>query len=149
MNMLLLLIAAGMGLVVQNLLMVRMTESVSTILITLVINSSVGLLLLVGLLLAKNGLGAVAEVTGAARWWMLLPGLLGSLFVFAGIWATKNWARRPPSRSWSPASCAWGCWWTSTAPARRRCARICRRCSAPCCWWRAPIWWRNAAFDGG
>ncbi|EME9754600.1 DMT family transporter [Serratia marcescens] len=86
MNMLLLLIAAGMGLVVQNLLMVRMTESVSTILITLVINSSVGLLLLVGLLLAKNGLGAVAEVTGAARWWwMLLPGLLGSLFVFAGI----------------------------------------------------------------
>ncbi|MDU4307641.1 MAG: DMT family transporter [Serratia marcescens] len=85
MNMLLLLIAAGMGLVVQNLLMVRITESVSTILITLVINSSVGLLLLVGLLLAKNGLGAVAEVTGAARWWMLLPGLLGSLFVFAGI----------------------------------------------------------------
>ncbi|HBL7017109.1 TPA: DMT family transporter [Serratia marcescens] len=85
MNMLLLLIAAGMGLVVQNLLMVRITESVSTILITLVINSSVGLLLLVGLLLAKNGLGAVAEVTGSARWWMLLPGLLGSLFVFAGI----------------------------------------------------------------
>ncbi|MGK8660928.1 DMT family transporter [Serratia marcescens] len=85
MNMLLLLIAAGMGLVVQNLLMVRITESVSTILITLVINSSVGLLLLVGLLLAKNGLGAVAEVAGAARWWMLLPGLLGSLFVFAGI----------------------------------------------------------------
>ncbi|MDU3785359.1 MAG: EamA-like transporter family protein, partial [Serratia marcescens] len=37
MNMLLLLIAAGMGLVVQNLLMVRITESVSTILITLVI----------------------------------------------------------------------------------------------------------------
>ncbi|QVV82529.1 EamA-like transporter family protein, partial [Serratia marcescens] len=63
MNMLLLLIAAGMGLVVQNLLMVRITESVSTILITLVINSSVGLLLLVGLLLAKNGLGAVVEVT--------------------------------------------------------------------------------------
>ncbi|HGM5601409.1 TPA: DMT family transporter [Serratia marcescens] len=85
MNMLLLLIAAGMGLVVQNLLMVRINESVSTILITLVINSSVGLLLLVGLLLAKNGLGAVAEVTGAAKWWMLLPGLLGSLFVFAGI----------------------------------------------------------------
>lgn len=90
MNMLLLLIAAGMGLVVQNLLMVRMTESVSTILITLVINSSVGLLLLVGLLLAKNGLGAVAEVTGAARWWMLLPGLLGSLFVFAGILGCKT-----------------------------------------------------------
>ncbi|WP_230328920.1 MULTISPECIES: TIR domain-containing protein [Serratia] len=34
------------------------------------------------------------------------------------------------------------------APVRRRCVRICRRWSAPYCWWRAPIWWRNAAFDG-
>lgn len=148
MNMLLLLIAAGMGLVVQNLLMVRITESVSTILITLVINSSVGLLLLVGLLLAKNGLGAVAEVTGAARWWMLLPGLLGSLFVFAGILGYQKLGAAA-TISILVASCAWGCWWTSTAPARRRCVRICRRWSAPCCWWRAPIWWRNAAFDGG
>nr|WP_265554118.1 DMT family transporter [Serratia grimesii] len=83
--MLLLLVAAGISLVIQNLLMVRITESVSTVLITLVINSSVGLLLLMGLLFAKNGVSALAEVTGALRVWMLLPGLLGSFFVFSGI----------------------------------------------------------------
>ena len=38
--MLLLLVAAGVSLVIQNLLMVRITESVSTVLITLVINST-------------------------------------------------------------------------------------------------------------
>lgn len=54
---------------------------------------------------------------------MLLPGLLGSLFVFAGIWAAKLGAAATIS-IWSPASCAWGCWWTSTAPARRRCANL-------------------------
>ena len=148
MNMLLLLIAAGMGLVVQNLLMVRMTESVSTILITLVINSSVGLLLLVGLLLAKNGLGAVAEVTGAA----VVDAAAGAAGIAVRVCRYHGLPKLGAAATisiWSPASCAWGCWWTSTAPARRRCARICRRCSAPCCWWRAPIWWRNAAFDGG
>lgn len=148
MNMLLLLIAAGMGLVVQNLLMVRMTESVSTILITLVINSSVGLLLLVGLLLAKNGLGAVAEVTGAA----VVDAAAGAAGIAVRVCRYLGYQKLGAAATisiWSPASCAWGCWWTSTAPARRRCARICRRCSAPCCWWRAPIWWRNAAFDGG
>lgn len=83
--MLLLLMAAGVSLVVQNLLMVRISESASTILIALVINSSVGLLLLMALLFAKNGAGALAEVTGNFRGWMLLPGLLGSFFVFSGI----------------------------------------------------------------
>ena len=149
MNMLLLLIAAGMGLVVQNLLMVRMTESVSTILITLVINSSVGLLLLVGLLLAKNGLGAVAEVTGAARWWMLLPGLLGSLFVFAGILGYQKLGAAATISILVASQLCMGLLVDvyRAGPAALR--EICRRCSAPCCWWRAPIWWRNAAFDGG
>ncbi len=92
MNMLLLLIAAGMGLVVQNLLMVRITESVSTILITLVINSSVGLLLLVGLLLAKNGLGAVAEVTGAAGGGCCCRGCWDRCSCSPASWVTKTGA---------------------------------------------------------
>lgn len=83
--MLLLLVTAGVSLVIQNLLMVRISESASTILIALVINSSVGLLLLMALLFAKNGASALAEVTGNFRIWMLLPGLLGSFFVFSGI----------------------------------------------------------------
>jgi transporter family-2 protein len=79
------LIAAGGMLVVQNLLMVRMTASASTVLITLVINSGVGLILLLGSLLARNGLGALTEMLSSLKPWHILPGLLGSFFVFAGI----------------------------------------------------------------
>ncbi len=79
------LAAAGAALVIQNLLMVRITQSVSTIVITLVANSAVGLALLVSTLLARNGTAGITEALGAARWWWLVPGLLGSFFVFAGI----------------------------------------------------------------
>jgi transporter family-2 protein len=79
------LITAGAMLVVQNLLMVRMTASVSTVFITLVINSGVGLILLLGGLLARNGLGVLTEMLSSFKPWHILPGLLGSFFVFAGI----------------------------------------------------------------
>ena len=49
------LIAAGIGLVVQNTLMVRITQLVSSV-----------------------------------RWWTLIPGLLGSFFVFASISGYQN-----------------------------------------------------------
>jgi len=56
-----LLAAAGVALVMQNLLMVRITEAVSTVLITLVINSSMGLALLLATLLLRNGMSGVIE----------------------------------------------------------------------------------------
>lgn len=80
-----LLTVAGVALVVQNLLMVRITETVSTVLITLVINSGMGLALLLTALLWRNGISGIAEAVGALRPWAILPGLLGSFFVFAGI----------------------------------------------------------------
>ncbi len=79
------LVAAGAALVVQNLIMVRITGVASTVLVTLVLNSSIGLVLLVGLLWWRNGAGFMAETAGLFRWWMILPGVLGSFFVFAGI----------------------------------------------------------------
>lgn len=80
-----LLATAGLCLVLQNLLMVRITLSASTVLVALVINSAVGLTLLLSLLLLRNGPGGVAEAVSALRAWAFLPGLLGSFFVFAGI----------------------------------------------------------------
>lgn len=80
-----LLVSAGLCLVLQNLLMVRITLSASTVLVALVINSAVGLTVLLGLLLLRNGAGGVAEAVSALRPWAFLPGLLGSFFVFAGI----------------------------------------------------------------
>lgn len=79
------LAAAGVALVVQNLLMLRITETVSTVIITLLINSCAGLVLLLGALLLRNGLGGLTEAVSAVRPWFILPGLLGSFFVFAGI----------------------------------------------------------------
>ncbi|NLS20824.1 EamA-like transporter family protein [Rhizobium sp. P40RR-XXII] len=79
------LILAGISLVLQNALMVRITQSVSTVLITLVINSSVGLTALLVILISRNGMAGLTEAAGAIRPWALLPGLLGSFFVFAGI----------------------------------------------------------------
>lgn len=81
----LLLITAGVALVAQNLLMAQMTASVSTVLITLVMNSAVGLLALSMLLVGRAGLSGVSEVIRAFHPWSILPGLLGSFFVFASI----------------------------------------------------------------
>lgn len=79
------LVAAGIGLVVQNTLMVRITQSASTILIAMLLNSLVGIVLFVSVLLIKHGLSGFQELTANIKWWTLIPGLLGSFFVFASI----------------------------------------------------------------
>lgn len=87
---LLFLTAAGIGLVVQNTIMVRITQSASTILIAMLLNSLVGIVLFTGILLARNGLTGVQELFATVRWWTLIPGLLGSFFVFASITGYQN-----------------------------------------------------------
>ncbi|MDF2777470.1 MULTISPECIES: DMT family transporter [Pseudescherichia] len=82
---LLFLAAAGIGLVVQNTLMVRITQSSSTVLIAMLLNSLVGIVLFVSILLMKYGLSGFSELAATVRWWTLIPGLLGSFFVFASI----------------------------------------------------------------
>jgi len=84
------LVAAGIGLVVQNTLMVRITQSSSTILIAMLLYSLVGIVLFTGILLARNGLAGVQELFATVRWWTLIPGLLGSFFVFASITGYQN-----------------------------------------------------------
>lgn len=84
------LVAAGIGLVVQNTLMVRITQSSSTILIAMLLNSLVGIVLFVSILLVKNGLAGFNELASTVRWWTLIPGLLGSFFVFASISGYQN-----------------------------------------------------------
>ncbi|HFZ8993412.1 TPA: DMT family transporter [Citrobacter freundii] len=79
------LIAAGIGLVVQNTLMVRITQNASTILIAMLLNSLVGIALFITLLWFKQGSAGFSELANSVRWWTLIPGLLGSFFVFASI----------------------------------------------------------------
>lgn len=60
------LIAAGIGLVVQNTLMVRITQTSSTILIAMLLNSLVGIVLFVSILWFKTRHGGVWR-TGVQR----------------------------------------------------------------------------------
>lgn len=80
-----LLVAAGAAIVAQNILMAQITAGASTVLIALVMNSAVGLVALLILLLGRSGLAGISETFGAVRIWSILPGLLGSFFVFASI----------------------------------------------------------------
>lgn len=74
------LIVGGVALVIQNTLMARITLSASTILIALVLNSAVGLVLLITLLAGKTGTSGFYELFQSFKGWMLLPGILGSFF---------------------------------------------------------------------
>jgi bacterial/archaeal transporter family-2 protein len=80
-----LLIAAGAAIVGQNLLMSIMAASASSILVPLILNSAVGLVALVSLLVWREGADGFANIVASFRPWNLLPGLLGSFFVFASI----------------------------------------------------------------
>lgn len=84
------LVAAGIGLVIQNTLMVRITQASSTILIAMLLNSLVGIVLFVSILLIKQGVGGFQELVGSVKWCTLIPGLLGSFFVFASISGYQN-----------------------------------------------------------
>ncbi|EFQ9336332.1 DMT family transporter [Salmonella enterica] len=84
------LIAAGVGLVVQNSIMVRITQTSSTILIAMLLNSLVGIVLFVTILWFKQGAAGFGELVASVRWWTLIPGLLGSFFVFASISGYQN-----------------------------------------------------------
>lgn len=84
------LIAAGVGLVVQNSIMVRITQTSSTILIAMLLNSLVGIVLFVTILWFKQGAAGFGELLASVRWWTLIPGLLGSFFVFASISGYQN-----------------------------------------------------------
>jgi transporter family-2 protein len=94
------LVAAGIGLVVQNTLMVRITQSSSTILIAMLLNSLVGIVLFVSILLVKHGLSGFSELAATVRWWTLIPGLLGSFLSSPVSAAISTWGPPPPLPCW-------------------------------------------------
>lgn len=98
------LIAAGVGLVVQNSMMVRITQTSSTILIAMLLNSLVGIVLFVTILWFKQGAAGFGELVASVRWWTLIPGLLGSFLYLPVLAGIRTLAPRRLSRYWSPAS---------------------------------------------
>ncbi|EOK4617747.1 DMT family transporter, partial [Shigella sonnei] len=65
-------------------------QTSSTILIAMLLNSLVGIVLFVSILWFKQGMAGFGELVSSVRWWTLIPGLLGSFFVFASISGYQN-----------------------------------------------------------
>ena len=84
------LVAAGISLVIQNLAMVKITEKVSTGTIALLLNSISGLLILLTILCIKNGMSGLNEAIKNISPMALVPGALGSFFVFSGVLGYKH-----------------------------------------------------------
>ncbi len=55
----------------------------------MLLNSLVGIVLFVSILLFKQGVAGFSELASTVRWWTLIPGLLG-FFVFASINGYQN-----------------------------------------------------------
>jgi transporter family-2 protein len=91
---LLLVIAAAAGLVVQNALMTRIAAG-GPALAALLANSAVGLVLIAGLGCWLYGPGFPAETLRHFRPYWLLPGMLGTFFVFASVTGYRDLGAAP------------------------------------------------------
>ncbi|PZQ46315.1 MAG: hypothetical protein DI556_20765 [Rhodovulum sulfidophilum] len=97
-----LLTLAGVALVAQNPLMARIATAGASTVAPLVLNSAVGLVALLTALLVQSGPSGLVATLRDFRAWYLLPGLLGSLFVFASVVGFDgNCAARQSAPVWS------------------------------------------------
>ncbi|MCM5557476.1 DMT family transporter [Pleomorphomonas sp. JP5] len=80
-----LLIAAGGAIVVQNLIMAEISSGASTPIVAMALNALVGVSLLLALLAFRTGAAGFGELSAAVGWRNLVPGLLGTFFVFASL----------------------------------------------------------------
>lgn len=117
------LIAAGIGLVVQNTLMVKITQTSSTILIAMLLNSLVGIVLFVSILWFKQGMAGFGELVASVRWWTLIRGCWDRFLFLPALAGTRMLAQPPPLRCWLPASSLVGWCWISYAVTVCRCGR--------------------------
>ncbi len=83
-------LAAGASLALQYAIMLAVMERGVGPVSALFVNSVVGVMLLLGLEIARHGPSFASELLARARIWFLLPGLLGTFFVFASLYGYKH-----------------------------------------------------------
>jgi len=79
------LVGGGAALVAQNVLMARLSEGAASPLTALLMNSVVGVVVLASLSIARAGPSGLAEAIAGLSPWSLVPGLLGTFFVFVSL----------------------------------------------------------------
>lgn len=80
-----LLVAGGAGLVLQNVLMLQIRTNSGSFWAALWLNSAVGLVFLTWFVLVREGSQPMAKLWTHPKWWYVLPGLLGTLFVYTSL----------------------------------------------------------------
>lgn len=80
-----LLFAGGAGLVLQNALMLQIRAISGSFWMALWLNSAAGFVFLTWFVWVREGIQPMANLWTHPNWWYMLPGLLGTLFVFAGL----------------------------------------------------------------
>ena len=81
---------AGTAIVVQNAVMVAMAARGIGLTGALLFNSLVGVSLLIAIEAGRGGTGFASALLAQARPWFVLPGLLGTLFVFASLYGYRH-----------------------------------------------------------
>jgi transporter family-2 protein len=83
-------LAAGASLALQYAIMLAVMDRGIGPVSALLINSFVGLVLLLGIEAARLGPSFALDLLARARLWFLLPGLLGTFFVFASLYGYRH-----------------------------------------------------------
>ena len=86
----LLALAAGAALAIQNTIMAAVVDRGVGFIATLIINSTIGLVVLAAIETIRSGPGFAAEIFAQVKPWFVLPGLLGTFFVFAGVFGYRQ-----------------------------------------------------------
>lgn len=86
----LLTILGGCAIAVQNAVMVAMTGRGLALTAALLVNSTVGITLLAVIEYSRLGPSFAGEIVRRVEWWFVLPGLLGTLYVFASLYGYRN-----------------------------------------------------------
>jgi bacterial/archaeal transporter family-2 protein len=86
----LLALAGGAALAMQNAIMGAVVGRGVDFTGTLIINSTIGLVVLVTIAAIRSGSAFAADIAAHAKPWFVLPGLLGTFFVFAGVFGYRH-----------------------------------------------------------
>ncbi|MEP3248405.1 MAG: DMT family transporter [Sneathiella sp.] len=81
----LMVIASGSALVMQNKLMMHARDITGSLSAALWLNSLVGLIALTFVTIIADGPRPFSYLLAQPSWWFVLPGLLGTFFVAAGL----------------------------------------------------------------
>jgi bacterial/archaeal transporter family-2 protein len=83
-------LASGASLAVQYAIMLAVTTRGVSLASALLVNSLVGLVVLGAIETSRDGPRFIIEIVARAKPWFVLPGLLGTFFVFASLYGYQH-----------------------------------------------------------